>query len=267
MEKNLNPILRSAAGFLFPTLCLACRQGVVERFLRGGVCEMCWERLPAPEELRCDSCDEPLVSSSEPGEAPVPPEPLEVARCGRCLLSPPPFRSLRGAAPYRGSARDILIAFKFGGADFLAPRLARIMTARLGAFATWDEAAAVPATARARRRGDHAADLLAAALAKSLGIRFSPRRLVKVRSTERQSGLPLARRAQNVRGAFRARAGAPRRVLLVDDVATSGATARECARLLLGAGAREVDVWCFARASRDDMLAEGIPDTVRAADR
>ena len=267
MEKNLNPIIRSAAGFLFPTLCLACRRGFVERFLRGGVCETCWETLPSPEEPRCDVCDEQLTPSAEPGESPTPPRPAEVERCGRCLLSPPPFRSLRGAAPYRGSARNILIAFKFGGADYLAPRLARIMTARLAASAQWDEAAAVPATARARRRADHAADLLAAALAKSLGIRFSPRRLVKVRSTERQSGLPLARRAQNVRGAFQARGGAPRRVLLVDDVATSGATARECARLLLAAGAREVDVWCFARASRDDMLADGILDTVRAADR
>ena len=267
MEKNLNPIFRSAAGFLFPTLCLACRHGVVERFLRGGVCEMCWETLPAPEEPRCDVCDEALASSQERGESPIPPRPPEVARCGRCLLSPPPFRSLRGAAPYRGSARDILIAFKFGGADYLAPRLARIMTARLAASAAWDEAAAVPATARARRHGDHAADLLAASLARSLGIRFSPRRLVKVRATERQSGLPLARRAQNVRGAFRARAGAPRRVLLVDDVATSGATARECARLLLAAGAREVDVWCFARASRDDMLAEDLQSTVRPTGR
>jgi predicted amidophosphoribosyltransferase len=129
------------------------------------------------------------------------------------------------------------------------------MADRLGAIRVWDEAAAVPATARARLRGDHAADLLAAAVAKNLGIQFSQRRLVKVRSTDRQSGLPLARRAQNIRGAFRPHAGAPRRVLLVDDVATSGATARECARLLLKAGAREVDVWCFARASRDDMLS------------
>ena len=57
-------------------------------------------------------------------------------------------------------------------------------------------------------------------------------------------------------GAFAARPGAPARVLLVDDVATSGATARECSRALLQAGAREVDVWCFARGSRDDEVAE-----------
>ena len=136
-----------------------------------------------------------------------------------------------------------------------------MLTDRLPAPETVDEATAVPATVRARARGDHAADLLGAAVASLLGVPFDAGRLVKIRSNERQSGLPLARRAENVRGAFRARAGAPRRVLLVDDVATSGATARECARLLLGAGAEDVLVWCFARASRDDMIARAGADS------
>jgi predicted amidophosphoribosyltransferase len=246
-EEKLNRIARAAGNFFFPSRCLACRSRPVERFLRGGVCETCWEELPEPAPGRCDVCDEALVS---PGP--------DISRCGRCLLSSPSFRRLRAAAPYRGSAREILIAFKFGGADFLAPRLARIMTGRLGAPEDIAEITAVPATARDRRRGDHAADLLGAALAARLGLKFSPRRLEKVRPTERQSGLPLARRAENVRRAFRARPGAPERILIVDDVATSGATARECARLLLQAGAREVDVWCFARASRDDLIARDI---------
>jgi predicted amidophosphoribosyltransferase len=211
------------------------------------VCESCWEELPEPAPPRCDICDEPLVS---PGPG--------LPRCGRCLLWPPSFRRLRAAAPYRGSAREILIALKFGGADFLAPHLAGIMTGRLGAPGDIAEVTAVPATARARRRGDHAADLLGAALAVRLGLEFSPWRLEKLHATERQSGLPLARRAENVRGAFRARPGAPQRILLVDDVTTSGATARECARHLLRAGAREVDVWCFARASRDDLVVRAI---------
>jgi predicted amidophosphoribosyltransferase len=215
------------------------------------VCESCWAGLPEPAPSRCDVCDEALVSSD-------PSSGSDLSRCGRCLLSPPPFRRLRAAAPYRGSAREILIAFKFGGADFLAPRLAQVMAGRLGTSDGTDEVTAVPATARARRRGDHAADLLGAALAARLGLTFSPRRIEKARPTERQSGLPLARRAENVRGAFRARPGAPERVLIVDDVATSGATARECARLLLQAGARQVDVWCFARASRDDLVARDL---------
>lgn len=218
------------------------------------MCEACWDSLPELPRSRCGVCDEPfdgLEGSQTEGDA---------LRCGRCLLNPPPFRSLEAAAPYRGSARRILIAFKFGGADYLAPRLARVLTDRLPAPDAVDEATAVPATARARRRGDHAADLLGAAVASILEVPFDPGRLVKIRSNERQSGLPLARRAQNVRGVFRARTGAPRRVLLVDDVATSGATARECARLLLAAGAEDVLVWCFARASRDDIAARELTE-------
>ena len=238
---------RAAASFFFPSRCLACRRRPVERFLRGGVCESCWDSLPRPAPERCDLCDEPLTS---PGP--------DIARCGRCLLSPPPFDRLRSAAPYAGSAREILIAIKFGGADFLAPRLARVLTDRLGAPASADAVTAVPATARARRRGDHAADLLGAALAARLGLPYDARRLEKARPTERQSGLPLARRSENVRGAFRARPGAPGSVLLVDDVATSGATARECARRLRAAGAGQVEVWCFARASRDEWLSRDL---------
>jgi predicted amidophosphoribosyltransferase len=89
-------------------------------------------------------------------------------------------------------------------------------------------------------------------VAARLGLPFARRRLEKRKATARQSGLPLARREANVRGAFRARPGAPPGVLLVDDVATSGATARECARRLLSAGAKRVDVWCFARAARSE---------------
>ena len=193
-------------------------------------------------------CDEPLGSPGVPGREGA------AKRCGRCILSPPPYRTLAGAAPYRGIAREILIAVKFGGADFLAPRLAEVMTERLVLPPRVEEIAAVPATARARRSSDHAAELLADAVANRLGLPFDRRRLRKLRSTARQSGLPLSERQGNVREAFRAAPGAPRRVLLVDDVATSGATARECARALRRAGAETVDVWCFARASRDDLL-------------
>jgi ComF family protein len=202
-----------------------------------------------PPDDRCVVCDEPL-----PGAG--------AARCGRCLIDPPAYRSLRAAAPYRGSARTILLAFKFHGADYLGTRLADVVVERLPTPGNGgdrpDEVVAVPATARSMRgRGYHPAELLGRAIARRLGTRFALR-LEKVRETARQSGLPLARRRQNVRGAFRARGRSPRRVLLVDDVATSGMTARECAARIVEAGAEHVDVWCFARASRDDF-ERGLP--------
>lgn len=178
--------------------------------------------------------------------------------CGRCRIEPPPFRALRAAAPYRGSARSILIAFKFRGADYLAPRLADVAVRRIagdrGEACRAELATAVPATRRGRRaRGYHPAELFGEAVALRVGIRFDARAVEKVRETPRQSGLPLARRRRNVARAFRARSCAPLRVLLVDDVTTSGWTARSCAAALVAAGAAEVDVWSFARASRDDV--------------
>jgi ComF family protein len=236
---------RAAAAYLLPARCLACDRGTVERSFRGGVCDACWNSVPMPPDDRCVVCDEPLPAAG-------------AARCGRCLIDPPPYRSLRAAAPYRGSARTILLAFKFHGADYLGTRLAEVVVERLAPPRETgdrppDEVVAVPATARSiRGRGYHPAELLGRAIARRLGARFALR-LEKVRETERQSGLPLARRRQNVRGAFRVRGLSPRRVLLVDDVATSGMTARECAARILAAGAEHVDVWCFARASRDDF--------------
>jgi len=245
----LQRIGRAAAAYFLPARCLACDSHAVERIFRGGVCDECWNAIPHPHDSRCQTCDEPLSAEG-------------AVRCGRCMIDPPPYRSLRAAAPYRGSARTILLAFKFRGADYLGARIAEVVVERLaipgdGSARIPEEIAAVPATARSvRRRGYHPAEILGRAIALHLGVPFA-RRLRKVRETERQSGLTLARRRQNVRGAFRGRGLLPRRVLLVDDVATSGQTARECSAALLAAGAEEIDVWCFARASRDDFEPTG----------
>jgi predicted amidophosphoribosyltransferase len=247
MSREMSGAARDAvlalARFFFPTLCLACRRRRVDRLWKGGVCSDCWSALSAPAPHRCATCDDPLAEE-------------HVTGCGRCLLEPPPFSALVAAAPYRGAAREILLAFKFRGADYLAHHLAAVMSDRLGRPAEIREVTAVPATRRARRGRDHAAELLGAAVAARLNLPFAPARLVKVRETERQSRLPFARRAANVRGAFRARGAASGPVLLVDDVATSGATARECAARLREAGAPSVLVWCFARASRHDVDLE-----------
>jgi predicted amidophosphoribosyltransferase len=234
-------LARSAARFFLPSVCLSCRRREVEDLFRGGVCGVCWASLPVPETDRCRRCDETLPGAPDG------------ALCGRCLVEPPAFEQLRAASPYRGPARRILLAFKFEGADYLGARMAEVMALRLGASDAL-EVAAVPATARARRaRGYHPASVLAAALARRLDLPFAPDRLVKVRETEIQSRVPAAGRASNVRRAFGVRGVAAERVLLVDDVSTSGATARECAARLCRAGARSVAVWCFTRASRADL--------------
>ena len=240
----MNQLTRAAARFVLPSVCLACRVAPADDFFRGGVCAACWESLPFPEDARCGRCDETLPAA--PG----------ASVCGRCLIDPPAFERLHAAAPYAGSARAILLAFKFQGADYLAARLAEVLATRLPNPRV-DEVAAVPSTRRARRRrGYHPADALGAAVARRLDLPLSRSRLAKIRDTEIQSRLPASERAANVRRAFRVAGRPPAHVLLVDDVATSGATARECAARLAEAGARTVTVWCFARASRADLGPE-----------
>lgn len=251
MAAAVQRVARAAADFFLPSRCLACERRALEQVFRGGVCEPCWQAIPDRSETSCAVCDESLGAA-------------DAERCGRCLLHPPAFRSLLAAAPYRGSARAILLAFKFRAADYLGPRLAEVAVSRLGDLHSPDfaplEITAVPATWRSRRRrGFHPAELLAGSIAERLGVAFEPGRLRKIRETARQSGLALADRRSNVRGAFRAAGKAPRSVLLVDDVATSGWTARECAASLRAAGAERVDVWCFARASRGDAFPEPPP--------
>src|SRR6478752_443788 len=148
---------RAALDFFVPSICAACSVRPVEGVRQGAVCLWCWDSLPLPAAARCARCDEPL-----PAEGAV--------VCGRCLLDPPPFRRLRGVVPYRGSARAILIAFKFRGADFLARHLAEKMTSLIeaGLDGGYGEVVAVPARSLSRLRRDHAAESLAAEVAATI---------------------------------------------------------------------------------------------------
>ncbi|HEY2510833.1 MAG TPA: ComF family protein [Polyangiaceae bacterium] len=244
-SNRLAELARAAAGFFLPSRCLACASHDVDELFRGGVCRACWAALPAHDAPGCGVCGETLPAAALSTDA---------GTCGRCLLDPPAFARLLSASPYRGTARAMLLAFKFRGADYLGPRLAEEMLRRLPRPESCASVAAVPATDRARRsRGYHPAEVLAAAIGESLALPFRRGLLRKTRETLVQSRVPAAGRAANVRRAFRVEEKPAGGVLLIDDVATSGATARECARRLAVAGGSPVTVWCFARASRLDM--------------
>jgi ComF family protein len=145
--------------------------------------------------------------------------------------------------------------FKFRGGFFLGPRVLE------GALRSgWlprdidapDIVCPVPLHPRRRReRGYDQALLLARVVARHLGCALERRALVRTRYTSQQSLLPVGRRLQNVRGAFTVQLSnrvSGRRVLIVDDVMTTGVTAGECARVLVDAGAAETQVFTLARA-------------------
>jgi ComF family protein len=143
----------------------------------------------------------------------------------------------------------VLLAFKVGGERRAARAMAEMMVESARCLPA-DVVTFVPATRRAVvARGFNPAEELARPLAGALRLPFRPM-LRKLRETADQASLARARRARNLRGAFAVRAvpAAAGRVLLVDDVMTTGSTANECARALRRSGAAEVVVLVFARA-------------------
>lgn len=218
---------------VIPSSCAAC--GAPRRGLGGGgTCRACWDALPLLDPVAaCAAC-------ALPDAAPL---------CRGCAAAPPPVSRTVAVARYEGVARRLIHALKFRGHDILvSPAGARMaeIARRLGAG--FDAVVPVPSTTRRNRdRGYDPGSLLAEEVSRRLGVPFRPL-LARVREAAPQSTVPAAERRRNVKGAFRAAASASGlRLLLVDDVLTTGATAFEAAGTLRAAGAAGVDLLVLAR--------------------
>jgi len=229
--------------------CAVC-DSLLDRPARGPVCERCWRaihRLPPP---LCVRCGDPLGSwwlVSREGLA-----------CPGCRQASSSVDRCRSAGLYEGALRRILQAFKYEGLRSLAtPLAARMASAAADLLADADLAVPVPLhRSRRRARGFNQAE----ELVRALGVPWR-RVLVRTRPTLPQAGLTAAGRRRNVDRAFalakrplRLLGGAidvrDRRVLLIDDVRTTGATLEACARVLREGGAARVDAVTAARAVR-----------------
>jgi ComF family protein len=242
MKNILRAAGRGAMDFLYPRICLACHADL-SRTDRNYLCGPCEEALPRFGPEACPRCGQGLG----PG-AP------DVSRCPDCRHRAPAFDGASAWGPYRDALRDLVLQLKFGGERVLADELGRLLGARLAAdprFGDVDVLVPVPLDpATEGDRGYNQSALLAEALGRRLGRPVETHALAKARATAPQATLDAARRAENVAGAFAA--ARPdglrgRRVLLVDDVMTTGATASEAATVLKSAGAKTVLVAVVAR--------------------
>jgi ComF family protein len=239
-------LARWPADVLFPPVCPGCRRQVAQP---GTLCGKCWPRLRLLERPWCEVTG--LTFSCDMGEGLVSAE---------AIANPPAYDRARAAVAYTDIARRMVQGLKFRDRTELAPWMARWM-ARAGKELIDECAVVVPVPLHRARflfRGFNQAAELARALAARSGLEYAPQALTRVRSTRQQIGLGQAQRERNVRGAFRVPDGARihiqgRRVLLVDDVLTTGATVSACARALKRSGARAVDVLAFARALPGDF--------------
>ena len=202
--------------------------------------------LVAPR--RCAACDEPL-------------DPEARAFCEPCAILLDPGERVGGGMSgyvYGGPIAEAVRRLKYGRRTELAPVLGAMLAARaIELSGEVDAVVPVPLhRARLRRRGFNQAALLARPVARMLAVPLVTSALVRLRDTPPQAGLDAAGRLRNVRGAFVAISAPAARVLLVDDVRTTGATLAECAEALSIAGAERVLTLVLAGAEIADDRAE-----------
>ncbi len=239
-------IVRSAGlavlNGVLPARCLTCDMTVPAP---GQFCPDCFNATAFVTDPCCVRCGQPFAHAGEGGLA---------MACEGCMAHPPAWRQARAALRYDEQTRRIILPFKHGDQVEIAAALALHM-ARAGAalLRQADLLAPVPLhRGRIRARRYNQSALLARAIGRLTGRPVLLDALRRVRATESLQGKSRDARAAALAGAFAVRAGrqdqvAGRRILLIDDVLTSSATANGCAQVLLAAGAAQVDLLVAAR--------------------
>src|SRR6202023_1513852 len=228
-----------ALDIALPTLCVACREPVDGE----GVCSECWTKLSFIAPPYCPRLGIPFIY--DPG-----PDMLSM----EAIATPPAYARARAAVRYDDVARTLVHALKYQDRTDLAPAMGRWM-ARAGRELLEGADALVPVPLHWRRgwsRRYNQSGALARVIERQSGVKVASEALRRVRPTQQQIGLARPQRASNGQGAFKVAGHRQsdiqgRRVILIDDVLTSGATVDACARALLRAKAASVDVLVFAR--------------------
>ena len=241
-DGSLTRWLEAGLSFFYPEVCQICEERRATA-AEGFVCTHCWQQVRFIKAPFCERCGLPYAGDIT--------TPFECANCREMELH---FRSARSAVAVRGVVLEVIHRYKYQHTlwfePFLAGLLVRAAVPEL-AGKKWDMLVPVPLfPARKREREFNQAERLADRLGEAARLPVIKNLLRRVMDTRSQTLLTRQQRAANVRHAFAARHHRKlhgERIVLVDDVFTTGATTSACAKVLLAVGAGDVCVWTVAR--------------------
>ena len=237
IESPFRTIAGWVVGLALPPRCPAC--GTITGELHN-FCADCWKQIEWLGEGGCTTCGLPL-------------EATDIEECAACLAKPPIIERTRAAVTYGETTRTLPLRLKYSRKVALAKTMARFMRPLM---TTGDDALLVPVPLHRGRlwgRGFNQAALLAAELARLSALRHDPFALRRRKRTSALKGMSPDQRRREVAGAFEIADKSTvdgRKIILVDDVLTTGSTAEACARTLRRAGASRVELVCWARVVR-----------------
>ena len=236
-------LFRALIDILFPPLCHVCKAFIPDAG-EIHVCAGCREKIIPISSPLCTICGTPFGTWNGIDHL-----------CGPCLSHPPAYDTARAAVVFGGPVQELIHRFKYGHKIHLSRPLGLMTAQRLGDLASASGAdLVIPVPLHKKRlrwRGYNQAQLIAAVLARRWRLPLMRANLRRIRWTEPQVNLDAAERERNVRGAFAVsdrETIAGKRVILVDDVFTTGSTVAECARTLKKGGAEAVHIVTVARA-------------------
>ena len=240
---RMNSFWRALGDFFFPPKCLLCG-GSLGETPDDHPCPLCLAEIKFFFHPRCPCCG--LAFGETPGEDHL---------CSGCLTEERYFSKARALGPYEGLIVEAISRFKYLGSSRLAKVLGTLLAEYQDPDFPFSEFALILSVPlhpqRLRQRGFNQSLLLARRISRRHSIPLDFTALHRIRHTQPQTQLSGYERQKNIRGAFEVRRPeviAEKHILLIDDVFTTGATVQECSRVLLKAGAKQVDVLTLARA-------------------
>jgi competence protein ComFC len=245
--KLLNRAFQELLSLVYPPICPICANAVDEGLLKHAICNACWNDIRIIGQNVCARCGKPLPS-------PETEKAWHDFKCQECRdRQRIPYDIMRSCFHYETSLAEIIKRAKFNNHPELFESLANDLAVYAGEksfFKQCDLVAPVPISfLRYMRRGYNQSEILAARVASFLNIEYQRNLVKKKRNNRPQSLVVQEKRKKNVRNAFEVCLDVKgKRILLVDDIVTSGATVEECARIIKRDGASTVAVLTLARA-------------------